>query len=407
MSGVVRAASRFPAPVAPLETVRLVRGDAVKLEPVHWLWPDYIPAGMLTIIGGAPGCGKTTIALSIAAIVTQRGRWPDGTNCRTAGDVLIWSGEDAPAVLAARLAASGADMKRVHFIDGVNSEDGEEKGFDPARDMELLEAKALELAAPRLLILDPIVSAASGDSHKNAEVRRSLQPIVTLAARLGCAIVGITHLTKGTAGRDPVERITGSLAFAAVARVVLVAAKTRPEPGSDVMPPRLFLRAKSNIGPDDGGFAYDLERVEVAEHVEGQRVVWREALDGTARDLLGEAEADTSDKSSEAASATHDAVGYLRDLLTGVEPMLSREVTRQMHAEGYSAKVIRSARERLGVVIRRDGFGKGMASHWALPLVPKNTIRAHSRPQVSVGIYGQECQSMGMSAALVDDSETL
>ena len=40
--------------------VRLIRGDAVPLEPVRWLWPGFLPAGMLTILGGAPGCGKPT-----------------------------------------------------------------------------------------------------------------------------------------------------------------------------------------------------------------------------------------------------------------------------------------------------------------------------------------------------------
>ena len=38
--------------------VRLIRGDAVALEPVRWLWPGFLPAAMLTILGGAPGCGK-------------------------------------------------------------------------------------------------------------------------------------------------------------------------------------------------------------------------------------------------------------------------------------------------------------------------------------------------------------
>lgn len=286
---LARAAAVLPA-------VRLLRGDAIKLEPVHWLWRDFLPSGMLTILGGAPGCGKTTIALSLAAIVTRGGIWPDGSSCTEPGDVLIWSGEDANAVTAARLVAAGADMRRVHFIDGITGDDG--GAFDPGRDMELLEATAEKLAAPRLLILDPIVSAVAGDSHKGAEVRRSLQPVVALAQRLGCAVLGITHFSKGTGGRDPVERVTGSIAFAALARVVLVAAKVKAESGDEAEERRVLMRAKSNIGPDDGGFAYALERVEVAPEVEGQRVLWLEALDGTARELLADAEADHEDGST-------------------------------------------------------------------------------------------------------------
>jgi len=41
--------------------------------------------------------------------------------------------------------------------------------------------KLEEVGNVRLLIIDPIVSAVTGDSHKNAEVRRSLQSLVDLA----------------------------------------------------------------------------------------------------------------------------------------------------------------------------------------------------------------------------------
>lgn len=395
---VIRAAGDLPA-------VRLVRGDEVALEPVRWLWHGFLPAGMLTILGGAPGCGKTTIALSLAATVTRGGVWPDGSRCTQAGDVLIWSGEDGNAVTAARLVAAGADMTRVHFIDGINSGDGD--AFDPGRDMLLLEATAEKLPAPRLLILDPIVSAVAGDSHKGAEVRRSLQPVVALGQRLGCAVLGITHFSKGTGGRDPVERVTGSIAFAALARLVLVAAKVKGEPGDEGEARRVLMRAKSNIGPDDGGFAYELERVEVAPEVEGQRVRWLDALDGTARELLAEAE--TEPEHDEAASASDDAADYLRDLLKGTEATSSRDATRAMKAEGYTDKVIRRAREKLNVEVRREGFGKAMRSTWALPFLPS---AAHSCPVAPTPEDGQEwarMRSMGTNgdsdAAPSDDVE--
>ena len=39
----------------------------------------------------------------------------------------------------------------------------------------------------------------------------------------------------------------------------MVAAKSAEDDGK-----RLFIRAKSNIGPDDGGFEYDLQQDELA-----------------------------------------------------------------------------------------------------------------------------------------------
>ncbi len=351
---LARAAAMAPE----LLGVRLLRGDAVALEPVRWLWPGFLPAGMLTILGGAPGCGKTTIALSFAAIVTRGGVWPDASRCTQAGDVVIWSGEDGNAVTAARLHASGADMRRVHFVDGITGSEGEV--FDPGRDMLLLETTLEALPSARLLILDPIVSAVAGDSHKGAEVRRSLQPVVTLGQRQGCAVLGITHFSKGTAGRDPVERVTGSIAFAALARMVLVAAKVKNEVADDVEPRRVLMRAKSNIGPDDGGFAYGLERVEVAPEVEGQRVRWLEVLQGTARELLADAEAEPDNDDG---TTTAGVDGFLRGLLED-GPMPAKAIKADADGAGYAWRTVQLSATRLEVDRRKEGMKGGWV--WAL-----------------------------------------
>src|SRR6201987_5103761 len=100
-----------------------------------------------------------------------------------------------------------------------------------------------------MVTIDPVVSAVIGDGHKNAEVRRSLQPLSDMAERLGVVVLGITHFTKGTSGKDPIERVTGSLAFGAAARLVMVT--VRPK---DQGEKRYIIRGKSNIGPSGGGF---------------------------------------------------------------------------------------------------------------------------------------------------------
>ena len=108
-----------------------------------------------------------------------------------------------------RFLATGGDPKRLHFVHDV-TERGQARPFDPALDMPKLEAACRALPALRLIVLDPVVAAVSGDSHKNTETRRGLQPVVDLAAELDCAVLGITHLSKGTSGREPLERVAGS-----------------------------------------------------------------------------------------------------------------------------------------------------------------------------------------------------
>src|SRR5262249_27719599 len=145
---------------------------------------------------------------------------PDRTQANRR-DVAIWSGEDAPSdTLVPRLLANGADLKRVRFV-GPVIVDGDRRPFDPAKDVPLLAAQLAAMPDLGLLIVDPVVSAVAGDAHKSADVRRALQPLADLAQQTGAAIIGISHFSKGTAGRDPVERVTGSIAFGAAARIVL------------------------------------------------------------------------------------------------------------------------------------------------------------------------------------------
>ena len=95
--------------------------------------------------------------------------------------------------------------------------------------------------------------------------------LVTLDFIRGFAVLGITHFSKGGQGTDPAQRVVGSVAFTAVARVVLVAAKVQSEDGEDR---RILARSKSNIGPDDGGFEYRLEQREPLPGLFASCVAW-------------------------------------------------------------------------------------------------------------------------------------
>lgn len=369
-----------PKPEYAASTVELLRGSSIAPASITWLWKFYLAVGKMTVLGGAPGTGKTTIAMKKAATVTVGGRWPDGSQSPV-GNVVIWSGEDDPAdTLIPRLILSGADLSRVYFISDVLDGNGR-RSFDPAKDMEPLRRKLAEIGDVLLLIVDPIVSAVMGDSHKNAEVRRSLQPLVDLAASVRCALLGITHFSKGTGGRDPVERLTGSLAFGALARVVLVAAKHQEE-GEDGRTVRLLLRAKSNIGPDDGGFEYDLQQSELKEHpgVNSSSVHWGVAVAGSARELLATADATGDDGEGGTLS---DAKRFLADLLDD-GPVLTKVIRGDADGAGYSWSTIRRAQKALGIESFKDGMKGGWK--WSIPRTcSKNTEDAQQKETSTFG----------------------
>jgi hypothetical protein len=101
------------------------------------------------------------------------------------------------------------------------------------------------------------------NSHNYAETRNGMQPVVDFAEAADTAVIGIGHLTKGTAGKDPLERLNGSGAFGAIPRLVMGAAKNEAE--GDDEPERIMVRIKSNIGPSGGGFGYHIDMAALHE----------------------------------------------------------------------------------------------------------------------------------------------
>lgn len=349
VSDLVLAAPRTPAG----KEVELLAADTIPLRAIQWLWPGWLARGKLHILAGAPGTGKTTIAMALAAAVSSGGRWPCEITAPV-GNVLIWSGEDDPAdTLVPRLVAAGADLHRVYFV-GETRDGPDRRSFDPARDLAALSLRVEKLQDVALMVVDPVVSAVTGDSHKNTEVRRALQPLVDMADRLQAAVLGITHFSKSSAGADPTERVTGSIAFGAIARVVMVTAK---QDGEEPGPARLLARAKSNIGPDGGGYGYELEQTDIGQGICASAVRWGSALEGSARDLLGQAE------KAPGQDEPNEAVQFLRELL--VAPVPAKAVYADAEAAGYSKDQMKRAKRRIGARAVKLGMSGGWV--WRLP----------------------------------------
>lgn len=336
-------------------SVELRCAASIETKPIKWLWPGWLAAGKFIVLAGSPGTGKTTCAYNFAATITTGGLWPDGTKCAEVGDVLIWSGEDAADdTIVPRLLAAGANLKRVHIITGIKEGEGK-RSFDPAQDLLQLQPIMREFK-PKMLIVDSVVSAVSGDSHKNTETRRGLQPLVDLGETFGVSILGISHFTKNTSGRDPLDRVTGSLAFGALARIVLAAAKlgSNNRHGYE----RVIARVKSNIGHDGSGFGYRLSRATVSASLETVKVEWGGAIVGSAKDILSETPLNC------AGSAREEAQDFLSSYLSeGPKP--AKEVIRAAGEAGISEPTLRRAKKNIGV---RSGKGEFNTNwEWRMP----------------------------------------
>ena len=337
------------------------RASEISPEPIAWLWKYWLARGKLHVIGGVPETGKTTIALSHAATISIGGKWPDGTTAPL-GNVLIWTSEDDPAdTLVPRLMRMGADRNRIHFIEEAIPSGAEARPFNPATDMPALVERAKAIGDVALLILDPVVAAMpmNRNSHNNAESRNGMQPVVDFAKASNIAVVGIGHLTKGTAGKDPLEQLNGSGAFGALPRLVMGAAKNSAI--GDDEPEQIMVRIKSNIGPSGGGFGYHIDTANLYENpaIEATRIVWESPLEGSALELLNAAETEQDGN----VPKLDQAKSFLRETLAkGDRPQA--EIQTAAKAANISWATLKRASEGGEIIKRKNGAAGGWS--WSI-----------------------------------------
>jgi len=333
--------------------ITLIRADDIKPQPIQWIWDGWLARGKLHILAGQAGAGKTTIAIELAAIISDGGKFPDGSNTLP-GSILIWSGEDSVEdTLVPRLAAANANLGKVYFIsDVVSVSRNSKRTFDPSIDMANLIARAESIPDLTLIVLDPIVSAVTNDSHKNGEVRRALQPIVDFGIKRNCAVLGITHFSKGGQGKNILERVTGSIAFGALARVVLAAGKIVGEDSDK----RILCRTKNNIGDDTGGFEYSLREIEIESGIYTSRIEWGSYQAGNSNDLLA----------PPASTNSGDCVDFLKAVLVNGKVSV-KDIIKAGLDNGFSFDQLKRAKQKLKIKSHREGFGKGATIFWVLP----------------------------------------
>lgn len=215
----------------------------------------------------------------------------------------------------------GADVNKIFFVDNVLDEK-ERRPFMPSIDMPDLAEAAKEIGNVSLIIVDPIISMVLQKSHQAAEVRQQLQPIVDLATETKATVLGLTHFTKGTSGKNPLERVTSSLSFGAMARVVVATFRDEME---SIDAPRYMMRVKGNNGPSDGGFSYRTHKDCLDENpvIEAEWLEWGDYIEGSAWQLMNEIEAHQKKEAN--TSKLDDAMEWLQAKLTD-SPLLATEI---------------------------------------------------------------------------------
>ena len=234
--------------------------------------------GYVSLLAGAGGAAKSTLALHVAigvamtadkATAELHGKVFDGMG----GPVLYATYEDTPAVIAWR------GEKLLQHIEAVNAKPpvhvlgmrgkplfGPSSESGPNQVGKLPGWERLRNAArrvkPRLLVIDPALSAYVGESNAAAPVRSFLDALNDEAEALGAGVLLIAHSNKtARVGADPYDpgQVGGSGHWVDGVRGVLTL--TQPEKDSDV---RRLSIAKANYGPSYIGI--NLQPIRSSDH---------------------------------------------------------------------------------------------------------------------------------------------
>jgi RecA-family ATPase len=298
-------------------------------KPTSWLWPGYLPRGVLVVLDGDPGTAKSLLTLDWAARVTHGSAWPNGAEaCPPANVVLLSAEDDRKMTIVPRLAAAGADLSRVRVLAATDS------GPDnPMLSHDLREIKdAIAMEKPALVVFDPAMAFLPLTS----DARRVTTALVRLAATHETSIVLVRHLTK-----DPKSKALyfgqGTVGIVGAARVGLLVADYPADPRR-----RVLTITKTNLSAPPPSLTY-----QVVAKDESAVIEWLAPSAITA---------DVAVRRAERPGALA-AVNWLMDTLAGGE-LSATDVLDKARAAGFAERTLYRAKTVLGVKSRqadRDG----------------------------------------------------
>lgn len=323
------------------EKINLICLDDVEEEETEWLVYPYIPRGKITLCAAYPGAGKTFLVCGLSSSVSTGQPFLNITVHAAEGENVVYlTTEDGLGdTIKKRLRMCGANMKKIFSYQKTS-----ELTFDSPKIKEIIED-----AKPALLVFDPFQSFIGENVELNAanKTRVKLEHIRALAEEYNVAVILICHFNKNQKG-DAITRIIGSTDIVGISRSYLAIGNV---PNMDKI--KFMSHEKSSlaecgktilfqINPDEGGIKYIGE------------------TDKTMDDYTREA----YENRKHSAPALEAAKEFIRNQMPeGKRP--AKEIQTLAEANRISSSTLNRAKDALGIVTERDGFGGPCI--WVLP----------------------------------------
>jgi len=324
-------------------------GDIGALLPsIEWVWKDYIPRGLLTILGASQGSGKSFVGLDFAYRIIHNKGFPDGSPIvRPGANVIYVDAESVPQIMRERANYYQMDQSKIYpMLADVNDmlDLGAVKYQDRLTEM-------VAFLKPELIIIDSLSSVHTRGQNNVEDLRTLVGYLTRLAGWANCGVLLIHHIRKPSMGNKMMnvdfgmEDLSGSGYITQQARVVMSLRVVQTGPAFDPNGPRELKVIKSNLGayPDALGFSFE------PVFPEGAKLKWDTKAP---REYRERTEAD------ECAEWLEDV---LRENPDGLRP---KEIEKKGVEMGFSRSMIHRIRRKLAAHIENTRGRQAPDNAW-------------------------------------------
>lgn len=240
--------------------------DEIRVDASHYLVNGLIEPGSLVVAYGAPGAGKSTVAIDLGMCIAQGMPWRDRDTNK--GLVLHIAGEGVRGLRMRQLAwmaRHGAPPTLPYAIlpGAVDLESAQTQ-----RDMvsSILEAASSIGEVPALVIVDTLARCLSGDENSSLDMGRVIAGCDAIRAETGASVLLIHH-----AGKDLGKGARGHSSLRAAADTeLLIEGQANPR--------ALSVKKQRDLELGEP-MAFRLEQVVLPRHPESDQLVTSVVVD--------------------------------------------------------------------------------------------------------------------------------
>lgn len=317
-----------------LDTLPVVRAADIEehQEGPRWLVHALWARAGVGILGGAPKCCKSWLALELALSVTSKAPCLGEFDVGDPGPALLYMAEDAAPVVKSRLAGICRHRGLVLGEQDLHLITAPALRLDRAQDQARLR-DTIARFAPRLLVLDPFVRLHRIDENDAGQVSALLGYLREMQRAYDVAIVVVHHARKNGSAAQPGQSLRGSGDFFAWADSLLYVRRQRE---------KLLLTVEHRAAPAPEPVALTLVGDDDNVHLQLY----------------------TDDEEHRATNVEHDPRALDRAILDALT--LAREPLQRADLRAR----LRVRNERLGEALARlcaSGVVQRRADRWAVP----------------------------------------